>query len=48
MGHARVTRNTYNILVGKCQGKRPHGRPSHRWQNNSKIGVREIILASAS
>jgi hypothetical protein len=25
-------RNTYNILVGKTEGKRPLGRPRCRWE----------------
>jgi hypothetical protein len=24
-------RNTYEVLVGKLEGKRPLGRPGHRW-----------------
>jgi hypothetical protein len=24
------------ILVGKPGGKRPHGRPRHRWEDNIK------------
>jgi hypothetical protein len=34
-------RNACRILVGK-PGKRPLGRPSHRWVNNIKIDLREI------
>jgi hypothetical protein len=30
-------RNTYRILVGKPSGKRPLGRPRHRWEDNIKI-----------
>jgi hypothetical protein len=26
-----VIRNTYKILVRKREGKRPHGKPRHRW-----------------
>jgi hypothetical protein len=26
------TRNAYTILVGKPEGKRPMGRPRHRWE----------------
>jgi hypothetical protein len=28
----RGTRNTYKILVGKPESKRPPGRPRHRWK----------------
>jgi hypothetical protein len=27
-------RAAYNILVGKPEGKRPCGRPRHRWQDS--------------
>jgi hypothetical protein len=30
------------ILVGKPKGKRPLGRPRHRWVNNVKMDPREI------
>jgi hypothetical protein len=32
-------RNVYKVLIGKPQGKRPLGRPRHRWDQN---GFREI------
>jgi hypothetical protein len=35
-------RNSYNILVGKFEGKRPLGRPRHRWEGNVRMGIREI------
>jgi hypothetical protein len=35
-------RNTYRILVGKLEGKRPLGRPRRGWVNNIKIHLREI------
>jgi hypothetical protein len=28
--------------VGKPEGKRPLGRPRHRWVNNIKMDLREI------
>jgi hypothetical protein len=30
-------KNAYRILVGKPEGKRPLGRPRHRWVDNIKI-----------
>jgi hypothetical protein len=36
------TRNTYRILVGKPEGKRPLGRPRRRWVDNGKIDLKEI------
>jgi hypothetical protein len=35
-------RNAYRILVGKPEGKRPVGRPTHRWVDNIKMDLREI------
>jgi hypothetical protein len=35
-------RNAYRKLVGNPVGKRPLGRPRHRWMNNMKIDLREI------
>jgi hypothetical protein len=35
-------RNTYRILVGKPEGKRPLGRPRHRCEDNIKIDLRNI------
>jgi hypothetical protein len=36
------TRNTYRLLVGKPEGKRPLGRPRRRWVDNIKMDLREI------
>jgi hypothetical protein len=35
-------RDAYNILVGRPEGRRPLGRPRHRWEDNIKMDVREI------
>jgi hypothetical protein len=32
----------YNILVGRPEGRRPLGRPRHRWEDNIKRDLREI------
>jgi hypothetical protein len=34
-------RNTYMILVGKPEGKRPLGRLRRRWVGNIKMDLRE-------
>jgi hypothetical protein len=34
--------DAYRILVGKPEGKRPLGRPRHRWVHNIKMDLREI------
>jgi hypothetical protein len=44
-GHvAQMTakRNACRILVGKAEGKRPLGRPGHRWVDNIKMDLRDI------
>jgi hypothetical protein len=35
-------RGTYRILVGRAGGKRPLGRCRRRWDDNIKIGVKEL------
>jgi hypothetical protein len=35
-------RNVYRLLVGKPEGKRPLGRPRHRWIYNIKMDLLEI------
>jgi hypothetical protein len=35
-------RGVYNILVGRPEGRRPLGRPRHRWEDSIKIDLREI------
>jgi hypothetical protein len=35
-----ANRNAYRILVGKLEGKRPLGRPRHKWVYNIKIYLR--------
>jgi hypothetical protein len=35
-------RNVYRLLVGKPDGKRPLGRPRHRWIDNITMDLLEI------
>jgi hypothetical protein len=35
-------RGAYNILVGSPEGRRPLGRPRHRWEDNIKMDLRDI------
>jgi hypothetical protein len=35
-------RGAYNILVGRPEGRRPLGRPRHRWEDNIRMDLREI------
>jgi len=32
----------YMVLVGKTEGKRPLGRPRHRWEDNIKMVLQEV------
>ena len=32
----------YRVLVGKKEGKRPLGRPMHRWVDNIRINLQEV------
>jgi len=34
-------RNVYRVLVRKPKGKRPRGRPWHRWEDNIKMDLQE-------
>jgi hypothetical protein len=35
-------RGVYMVLVGKSEGKRPLGRPRHRWEDNIKMDLLEV------
>jgi hypothetical protein len=35
-------RGVYRVLVVRPKGKRPLGRPRHRWEDNIKMDLREI------
>jgi len=35
-------RNTYKVLVGKPEGKRPHGRCLHRWDDDDDNNVMDL------
>jgi hypothetical protein len=36
------SRGAYRALMGKPQGRRPLGRPRHRWEDNIKMHLREV------
>ena len=46
MGEACSTygkrRGVYRVLVGNPEGKRPLGRPMHRWEDNIKMDFQEV------
>jgi 3-oxoacyl-ACP reductase-like protein len=35
-------RSVYRVVVGKTEGKRPLGRPRHRWEANTKLDLQEV------
>jgi hypothetical protein len=35
-------RKVCRVLVGKPEGKRPLGRPRHRWEDGIRMDLREI------
>jgi hypothetical protein len=37
-------RGVYRVLVGKPEGKRPLVRPRHRWEDNIKMDLQEVVL----
>ena len=39
-------RGTYRVLVGKPEGKRPLGRPRHRWVDNIRMDLQEVGYGS--
>jgi hypothetical protein len=41
-------RGVYRVLVGRPEGKSPPGRPSHRWEDNIKMDLREIGIDGAN
>jgi hypothetical protein len=41
-------RSFYRVLVGRPEGKRPLGRPRHRWEDNIKLDLREIGIDGAN
>jgi hypothetical protein len=32
----------HRVLVGRPEGKRPLGRPRHRWEDNIKMDLQEV------
>jgi hypothetical protein len=41
VSHMGERRKVYKVLVGKPEGKRPLGTPSHRWENGIRMYLRE-------
>jgi hypothetical protein len=41
-------RGVYRVLVGRPECKRPLRRPRRRWEDNIKMGLREIGIDEAN
>jgi hypothetical protein len=35
-------RDVYRVLAAKPEGRRPLGRPRHRWEDNIKMDLRKV------
>ena len=42
VAHMEEGRGVHKVLVGKPEGKRPLGRPRHRWEDNIKMDLHEV------
>ena len=42
VAHMREGTGVHRILVGKPEGKRPLGRPRHRWEDNINMDLQEV------
>jgi len=42
VAHIGKRRGVYRVLVGKPEGKRPLGRPWHKWEDNIKMDFQEV------
>jgi hypothetical protein len=41
-------RGVHRVLVQRPKGKKPLGRPRHRWEDNIKLDLREIGIDGAN
>ena len=42
MARMKEGRDVHKVLVWKPEGKRPLGRPKHKWEDNIKVDLREV------
>jgi hypothetical protein len=40
--YMREIRDAYEIVIGNCDRKRPLGKPTYRWEDNTKHYIRFI------
>jgi len=41
--HMGEERGVYRVLLGKLEGRRPLGRPRHRWVDNIRMDLQEVV-----
>ena len=39
-------RRAFKILTGKSTGRRPLGKPRRRWEDNIRMGLKEIDIST--
>jgi len=42
VAHMGEGKGVHRVLVGKPEGRRPLGRPRHRWEDNIKMDLQEV------
>ena len=42
VAHMGEEREVYRFLLGKPEGRRPLGRPKHRWVDNIRTNLQEV------
>jgi len=42
VAHMGEERGVYRVLLGKLEGRRPLGRPRHRWVDNIRMDLQEV------
>jgi len=42
VAHMGEERGVYRVLLGRPEGKRPLGRPRHRWVDNIRTDLQEV------
>jgi hypothetical protein len=35
-------RHEYRVFMGRPEGKKPLGKPRHKWENKSKMDLQEV------
>jgi len=43
VAHMGEGRGVHRVMVGKPEVKRPLGRPRHRWEDNIKMDLQEVV-----